>query len=82
VVIQNAPAPAAVSPAAVAATAEAAAGVAGAAPPISAAADARCKAVAGQRKSDAAVNGYDDGMQQQIFDGTYKNCMDWAARHP
>jgi hypothetical protein len=81
VVIQNAPVPAAVPPAAVAATAEAAAAAA-AASPVSAAADARCKAVAGQRKSDAAVNGYDDGMQQQIFDGTYKNCMDWAARHP
>jgi len=78
VVIQNAPAPAAVPPAAVATAAETAA----AAVPVSTVADARCKAVAGQRKSDAAVNGYDDGMQQQIFDGTYKNCMDWAARHP
>lgn len=49
---------------------------------VSAATDTHCKAVAGQRKKDAAVNGYDDDMQQHVFDGTYKNCLDWAAQHP
>jgi hypothetical protein len=49
---------------------------------VSAATDAHCKTVAGQRKKDAAVNGYDDDMQQHIFDGTYKNCLDWAVQHP
>jgi hypothetical protein len=58
-------------------------GAAAAAPTaVSAATDSHCKAVAGQRKKDAAVNGYDDDMQQNIFDGTYKNCLDWAAQHP
>jgi hypothetical protein len=42
----------------------------------------RCKAVADQRSRDSAVNGYDDDMQKQIFDGTYQTCMSWAAQHP
>jgi len=56
-------------------------GVAAATVAVSAAADAHCKNVAQQRKRDAAANDYDDSMQQTIFDGTYKNCIDWASAH-
>jgi hypothetical protein len=56
--------------------------VAAASAGVSAAVDAHCTAVATQRRKDAGVNGYDDDMQQRLFDGTYKNCVDWAAQHP
>ncbi len=80
-------------PAAVQATAEAAAMAAGAvasaapapgagpAPTYSERDAARCKAVADQRALDAVANGYDDDMEQQIFAGTYRSCMAWAAQH-
>jgi hypothetical protein len=42
---------------------------------------AHCKAVADQRALDAVSNGYDSEMEQQIFAGTYRNCMSWAAQH-
>jgi hypothetical protein len=42
---------------------------------------ARCKAVADQRALDALSNGYDSEMERQIFAGTYRNCMSWAAEH-
>jgi hypothetical protein len=60
------------------------AGSAAAAPAAIAAsptAEAHCKDVAQQRKRDAAANGYEEDMQKQIFSGTYKTCMDWAAQH-
>src|SRR6185312_12896676 len=39
---------------------------------------AQCTAVAKQRASDAGVNGYDEKTQRQIYDGTYKDCMQWS----
>jgi hypothetical protein len=42
---------------------------------------AHCKAVADQRALDAVSNGYDSEMEQQIFAGTYRNCMSWSAQH-
>jgi hypothetical protein len=42
---------------------------------------AHCKAVADQRALDAVSNGYDSATEQQIFAGTYQNCMSWAAQH-
>ena len=42
---------------------------------------AHCKAVADQRALDALANGYDSEMEQQIFAGTYRNCMSWTAQH-
>jgi hypothetical protein len=58
-----------------------AAGIASAAATASEAQEAHCRTVAEQRKRDAAANDYDEPMQQAIFDGTLKNCMDWAAQH-
>jgi hypothetical protein len=78
--MQNGPVAAPSPPAGIATVVQAAAAAAPAT--ASAATDAHCKAVAGQRKKDADVNGYDDDMQQHIFDGTYKSCLDWAAQHP
>jgi hypothetical protein len=50
-------------------------------PHVSPAAEAHCKSVAQQRKQDAEANGYEDDLQQQVFDGTYKNCMEWEEKH-
>lgn len=75
-----APAPPPATPA-VAAPAAPVVGIASGAIAVSAAQEAHCRSVAEQRKSDAAANEYDDDMQQAIFDGTLKNCMNWAAQH-
>jgi hypothetical protein len=42
---------------------------------------AHCKRVADQRALDAVSNGYDEEMEQQIFAGTYRDCMAWSAQH-
>jgi hypothetical protein len=57
------------------------AGATAAAVTVSTAADTHCRSVAEQRKRDAAANEYDETMQQTIFDGTYKNCIDWDSAH-
>jgi hypothetical protein len=44
--------------------------------------EAHCRAVAQQRKDDAAANYYDDDTADQIYAGTYSNCMKWEAAHP
>jgi hypothetical protein len=45
-------------------------------------AEAHCRTLAKQRKHDAKANGYDDDLADQVYAGTYKNCMDWDAAHP
>lgn len=54
-----------------------------AAPALQAAApdDARCKALAKQRAADSAAYDYDEAAQRQIYQGTYKSCMDWQQKH-
>ena len=42
---------------------------------------AHCQSVAKQRSQDASVNGYEEDMQKQIFNGTYQTCMTWVAQH-
>ncbi len=49
--------------------------------PVSAASEAHCKSVADQRERDAEANGYDSDLQQQVYAGTYKTCMDWEGTH-
>jgi hypothetical protein len=44
--------------------------------------DAHCVAVARQRAMDARENGYDVDMEDTIYQGTYKDCAAWDARHP
>jgi len=51
-------------------------------PAASAEIETRCRRVAEQRKTDGAANGYDSATQDEIFTGTLKSCMDWAAQHP
>jgi len=51
-----------------------------AAPPQSAA-DSHCHSVAKARADDAAANGLDADTQRIVRDGTYANCMAWAASH-
>jgi hypothetical protein len=48
---------------------------------LSPATEAHCRSVAQQRKDDAAANEYDDDMQEQIYKGTFTNCMNWAQQH-
>jgi hypothetical protein len=43
---------------------------------------ARCYDLAAQRMRDSEANGYDADLQQQVFGGTYRSCMAWAAQHP
>ena len=37
--------------------------------------DRTCREVAGERADDAAVNGYDTGLQARIARDSYANCM-------
>lgn len=43
--------------------------------------DAHCRSIAQQRASDSAMNGFDDDDQKSVYDGTYADCMHWAAMH-
>ena len=40
-----------------------------------------CQAVAHQRAADARANGYSFEMEDLIYDGTYKDCVQWDSRH-
>jgi hypothetical protein len=40
-----------------------------------------CQAVARQRAADARANGYSFEMEDLIYDGTYKDCVQWDSRH-
>ena len=40
----------------------------------------RCAEVARQRAGDAAAQGFEDDVRQQVYDRTYASCMDWAAQ--
>jgi hypothetical protein len=44
--------------------------------------EAHCRSLATQRMRDSEANGYDADLQQQVFNGTWRDCMAWAARHP
>jgi hypothetical protein len=50
------------------------------APPLAPPSDFHCRNVAQQRADDAGVNGLDEATQHAVFDGTYANCMKWAAK--
>ena len=39
-----------------------------------------CSAVARQRASDVAAQGFDEETQKAVFDGTYADCAKWQAR--
>ena len=76
------PPPVVVPPPAAADTIAAVAAAAATIASVSAAEDAHCHSVAQQRKQDAGANGYDDATQQQLYDGTYQNCITWVQQHP
>lgn len=41
----------------------------------------RCTKLAEQRRGDARAQGFkDDDTLQQVYDRTYADCMNWAAR--
>jgi hypothetical protein len=40
-----------------------------------------CQAVARQRAADARANGYSFEMEDAVYDGTYKDCVEWDSRH-
>jgi hypothetical protein len=42
---------------------------------------ASCDAAARSRANDAAVQDFDDSVQQAVYQGTYADCLKWAARH-
>jgi hypothetical protein len=42
--------------------------------------DGYCASVARQRARDAAYNGIDGDMQQQIYARTYADCMAWKSK--
>jgi hypothetical protein len=39
-----------------------------------------CKRTATERMGDTAAQGFDETLQQQVYDKTYADCMTWAAR--
>jgi PBP1b-binding outer membrane lipoprotein LpoB len=41
----------------------------------------KCNDVADQRMNDAASQGFEDDVVQQVHDKTYADCMDWNTRH-
>ena len=43
--------------------------------------DEHCKAVAHQRAADARANGYSFDMADEIYDGTFKDCLAWDTQH-
>jgi hypothetical protein len=43
--------------------------------------DAHCKDVAAARAHDGDLNGLDDDTQRAVYNGTYTDCMTWAATH-
>jgi hypothetical protein len=42
--------------------------------------DPACSAVAATRSRDAAVNGYDEEAQKNIWQDSYKSCVAWKAK--
>ena len=67
---------------------DAVSGVFGDAAPTTAAATApedseadHCRKVAYARAADAKANGFDDEMREQVYTGTYQNCITWARDH-
>ena len=45
-------------------------------------AEQRCAHVAQERSDDAAVQGFEAEVQQDVHDRTYTDCMTWEARTP
>lgn len=43
--------------------------------------DDHCRQVAYARAADARANGFDDDMRDEIYAGTYQNCVSWARAH-
>ena len=43
--------------------------------------DDHCRQVAYARAADAKANGFDDDMRDEIYAGTYQNCVTWARAH-
>ena len=43
-------------------------------------AEQKCARVAQERSDDAAVQGFEADVQQQVHDRTYADCMTWAIR--
>jgi hypothetical protein len=41
----------------------------------------RCPGVAYQRKADAKANGFDDDMQDEVYNRTYAECAGWDRDH-
>jgi hypothetical protein len=39
-----------------------------------------CTRVARERSGDAQVQGFDDGIQRNVYDKTYAECLKWSAR--
>jgi hypothetical protein len=54
---------------------------ASATPPAIPLVNTHCQAVAHQRAADARANGYSFEMEDLIYDGTYKDCVQWDSRH-
>jgi len=54
---------------------------ASASPPPIPLVNTHCQAVARQRAADARANGYSFEMEDLIYDGTYKDCVQWDSRH-
>jgi hypothetical protein len=44
--------------------------------------DAHCRKVAHARAADAEANGFDDGTRDEIYSGTYADCVNWDRAHP
>lgn len=42
--------------------------------------DPSCHAVATDRASDVAQQGFDDEVQRAVYEQTYADCLAWAAR--
>ena len=40
----------------------------------------KCAAVAQERSADAAVQGFESDVQQEVHARTYADCMSWQAR--
>ena len=43
--------------------------------------NARCMAVAYQRRADAKANGFDDDMLSEVYNRTYAECYAWDRDH-